>query len=367
MILVESLISKLNKCKIDFFTGVPDSVLKPFSSFIENYKYKKHVIATSEGSAISIGIGYYLSKKKLPCIYFQNSGLGNALNPLISIANREIYSIPLLLIIGWRGSPNISDEPQHRAKGKITLSLLKLLKINYCILRNDNDLVKLNKLIGQAKKNKTIVACLIEKKTLQYKTKAKVIKKDNLITRAEFIEIFLKSTPAKSKIISTTGYTSRELLEIRRKLKKNEGSDFYMVGGMGHSSSVALGYALGSNKKIFCLDGDGSLLMHLGAMRTIGVTNKSGFKHILLNNNSHESVGAQPTYADGINFKNLSKSLGYKNYFQITKRQEIEKKIKKFLSVKGPSLLEVKIQNRSLKNLGRPKNLVKVKNKFMNN
>ena len=140
-----------------------------------------------------------------------------------------------------------------------------------------------------------------------------------------------------------------------------------MVGGMGHSSSVTLGYALGSNKKIFCLDGDGSLLMHLGAMRTIGVTNKSGFKHILLNNNSHESVGAQPTYADGINFKNLSKSLGYKNYFQITKRQEIEKKIKKFISVNGPSLLEVKIQNRSLKNLGRPKNLVKVKNKFMNN
>ena len=118
---------------------------------------------------------------------------------------------------------------------------------------------------------------------------------------------------------------------------------------------------------IFCLDGDGSLLMHLGAMRTIGVTNKSGLKHILLNNNSHESVGAQPTYADGINFKNLSKSLGYKNYFQITKKQEIEKKIKKFISVKGPSLLEVKIQNRSLKNLGRPKNLVKVKNKFMKN
>ena len=343
---------------------MPDSVLKPFSSFIENYKYKKHVIATSEGSAISIGIGYYLSKKK-PCIYFQNSGL-ECSKPFNFYCKQRDLFYSLLLMIGWRGSPNISDEPQHRAKGKITLSLLKLLKINYCILRNDNDLVKLNKLIGQAKKNKTIVACLIEKKTLQHKTKVKVIKKDKLITRAEFIEIFLKSIPAKSKIISTTGYTSRELFEIRRKLKKNEGSDFYMVGGMGHSSSVTLGYALGSNKKIFCLDGDGSLLMHLGAMRTIGVTNKSGFKHILLNNNSHESVGAQPTYADGINFKNLSKSLGYKNYFQITKSKEIEKKIKKFLSVKGPSLLEVKIQNRSLKNLGRPKNLVKVKNKFMN-
>ncbi len=367
MILVKSLISKLNKLKIDFFTGVPDSILKDFSKFIGNYGFKNHIVAVNEGSAVSIGIGYYLSKKKIPCIYFQNSGLGNAINPLISIASKEVYSIPLLLMIGWRGSPRFSDEPQHKAKGRITISILKLLKIEYCILRSNKDLNKLTKLINKARKNKTTVACLLEKKTLFHKSKVNLREKRKFLSRSEFIEFFLKSIPPKSKIISTTGYTSRELFELRKKLKGNRGSDFYMVGGMGYSSSVALGYINKSSKKIFCLDGDGSLLMHLGATRTIGVTKEKGFKHILLNNNSHESVGAQPTYAAGVNFKDLSKSIGYKNYFQISKKIGILKKIKKFISVKGPSLLEVKIRNGSLKNLSRPKNLVKIKNKFMNN
>ena len=167
MIRVKNLISVLKKNKISFFTGVPDSILKSLSSYLEKYSLKKHIIATSEGAAISMGIGHYLSTKKTPCVYLQNSGLSNAINPLISIASKDVYSIPLFLIIGWRGSPKKPDEPQHKAKGRITLNLLKLLKIDYCILRNEKDLQKLKKIILKSKKNKSIVACLIEKDSLQ--------------------------------------------------------------------------------------------------------------------------------------------------------------------------------------------------------
>ena len=190
MIKVKNLLKVLEKNQINFFTGVPDSILKSLSSYLEKYSIKKHVIATNEGAAVSVGIGYNLSTKKIPCIYLQNSGLSNAINPLISIASKDVYSIPLFLIIGWRGSPKKPDEPQHKAKGKITLNLLKLLKINYCILRQEKDLKKLKNLIIKSKKKKSIVACLIEKDSLQT---LKRNKKNNskYILRSEFIKNFL--------------------------------------------------------------------------------------------------------------------------------------------------------------------------------
>ena len=263
-----------------------------------------------------------------------------------------MYSIPLFLLIGWRGSPNKPDEPQHKAKGKITKALLKLLKIKFCILKQEKDLIKLKKLIKDANKNKSIVACLIEKETLRTNLK-KITKKfsSRLIYRYDFLREFLRNVPAKCKIISTTGYTSRELLQLREEDKKNNGKDFYMVGGMGHSTSVASGYALNSNKEVFCLDGDGSVLMHLGSMRTIGYLKNKNYKHVILNNNSHESVGGQPTNADGINFQKLILSIGYRNYFKIDTKNNFKIIIKKFIRSKGPSLLEVKIANGSLKTL----------------
>jgi len=367
MIFVENLIKTLKNNKINFFTGVPDSILSSLSKKLENYPLKKHVIATNEGSAVSIGIGHYLSSKTIPCIYLQNSGLSNAINPLISIANQEVYSIPLFLMIGWRGSPSIPDEPQHKAKGKITLKLLKLLKIKYCILRNEKDLNLLKKIIKESIKNKKIVACLLEKGTLKTKDIIREKKISKSITRAEFIKKFIDLLPLRSKVISTTGYTSRELMEIRKKNSINKGKDFYMVGGMGHSISVALGYAHNSRKQTFCLDGDGSILMHLGPMRTAGYIKNINLKHIILNNNSHESVGGQLTNAAGIDFKKLSKSIGYRNFYKITNKKSLERILKKFVKSKGPSLLEVKINNGTLKSLSRPKNLIKIKDNFMVN
>ena len=364
MINVDSLINLLKKNDSNFFTGVPDSVLKELSSSLQS-KNKNHIIATNEGSAVSLGIGHYLSTKKIPCIYMQNSGLSNALNPLISIAHKRVYSIPLILIIGWRGSPRIKDEPQHNVKGEITESILKLLNIKYTILRSNNDLNKFDKQIKIAKKKSSIVACLIEPGTLE-KIKKVDKKKDFYILDKElFLKTLLLTLKKNTKIISSTGFNSRELIYLRDKFKIANGEDFYMVGGMGHTTSVALGYSLSSKKNIICIDGDGSLLMHLGAIKTAGTFANKNFKYILLNNNSHDSVGGQNTHANNVNFEKLSKSLGFKKFYSIKNENNLKKSIKTFLSEKKLSFLEVKISNSKIKKLPRPTDLIKIKKLFM--
>ena len=367
MINTEQLFKVLKKRKLNFFTGVPDSILKSLSAHLN--KHKNHIIATNEGTAVSMAIGYHLATKKIGCVYMQNSGLGNAINPLISISNSKVYSIPILLIIGWRGAPKTKDEPQHVVKGKITINLLKLLGIEYCILNKENDLKKLERLISKSAKFNKPVACLIKNNTLSINSKIKITNKHikKLPLRKDIILTLLNNINKNDDIISTTGYTSREVNYLRKLNNIKKGRDFYMIGGMGHASSVSLTRSLSKNKKnIICLDGDGSLLMHMGSLFTIGTYAKKNFKHILFNNGSHESVGGQDTNAKLINFKNLVLSLGYKNYFLLQSKSNIKSKIKNFLKSKGPSFLEVKINNGSIKNLDRPNNFIEIKKKFMN-
>jgi phosphonopyruvate decarboxylase len=365
MIKVSALINLLKKNKCNFYTGVPDSVLKELSSYLQNTNKKKHIIATNEAPAVSIGIGQYLSTKKIPAIYMQNSGLSNALNPLISIAHKKVYSIPLILIIGWRGSPYVKDEPQHNVKGKITKEILKLLNIKYTILRSSSDIKKFDKQIKSAKKNKSIVACLIEQGTLEKNKNTKKKKSYYNLNKEFFLKNLLQNLKKNTKIISSTGYNSRELMYLREKYKFKNTKDFYMVGGMGHTSSVALGYSLSSKNKTICIDGDGSLLMHLGSIKTAGNFANKNFKYILLNNNAHDSVGGQSTYANDVDFEKLSKSLGFNNFYSIDNKKNLKKIIKKFLSEKKLSFLEVKVSNSKIKKLPRPTDLIKIKNKFM--
>ena len=364
MIKVSSLINLLKKNNNKFFTGVPDSVLKELSYSLQKKSRKNHSIETNEGAAVSIGIGHYLSTKSIPCIYMQNSGLSNALNPLISIAHEKVYSIPLILIIGWRGSPRLKDEPQHNVKGKITERILKLLNIKYTIIRNNRDLKKFDRQIKIAKKNNSIVACLIEQGTFE-----KTIKIDKNFFYKLDKEIFLKTllqiTKKNTKIISSTGYNSRELMYLRDKFKIKKTSNFYMVGGMGHAASVALGYSLSNKKETLCIDGDGSLLMHLGAIKTAGSFANKNFKYILLNNNSHDSVGGQNTHANEVNFEKLSKSLGFKKFYSIKNDINLKNNIQKFLKESKLSFLEVKVSNSKIKNLPRPADLIKIKKLFM--
>jgi phosphonopyruvate decarboxylase len=363
MIKTEALLTLLKKNKCDFFTGVPDSILKEFSNLLKNKAHKNHIIAANEGTAVSIGIGNYLSTKKTPVIYMQNSGLSNALNPLISIAHEKVYSIPLILIIGWRGSPKVNDEPQHNVKGKITQQILKLLNIKFTIIRSNTDLKKFDRQIKQSKK-KSIVACLIEQGTLEKNKKTEKKKDFYKLNKEFFLKILLENIQKKTRLISSTGYNSREIMYIKDKYQIKNTKDFYMVGGMGHTSSVALGYSI-AKKKIICIDGDGSLLMHLGSMNTAGTFANSNFKYILLNNNSHDSVGGQTTYSNNINFKKLSKSLGFKKFYIIKDTKNLKKKIKSFLLEKSLSFLEVKVGNSKIKKLPRPTNLIKIKNQFM--
>ena len=365
MIKVKSLVNLLKKNNSSFFSGVPDSILKELSFFLKKKKKKDHIIATNEGAAVSLGIGNYLSTKKIPCIYMQNSGLSNALNPLISIAHPQVYSIPLILIIGWRGSPKIKDEPQHNVKGKITQSILKLLNIKYTIIRSNTDLIKFDKQIKIAIKKSTTVACLIEQGTLEKFTSVNKKKDFYKLNKELFLKSLLETLEKNTKIISSTGFNSRELMYLRNKYKIKNSSDFYMVGGMGHTASVALGYSLSSKKKTICIDGDGSLLMHLGSLKTAGTFANKNFKYILLNNNSHDSVGGQETYSNNINFEKLSMSLGFKKFYSIKDDRNLKKNIKKFLQGNTLNFLEVKVSNSKIKKLPRPTDLIKIKKIFM--
>ena len=368
MINPKFFLNFLLKKKINFFTGVPDSLLKTFLSELNSIKEKNNIIAANEGSAVSIGIGYYLATKKIPCIYMQNSGLGNAINPLASLAHENVYSIPMLLIIGWRGGPSFDDEPQHKVKGKITPKILKLLKIKYLIINHKTkNFNRISKLISYSKKQSKPVAIIVEKNTF-LNNKTKINKKEKkLLYRREIIEILLKNLNKKTKLISTTGYTSRELNQIRSQKKLSNGQDFYLVGGMGHATSVAIGVALKNKNKTICLDGDGSLLMHLGSLSTVGYFKNKNFIHILFNNKVHESVGGQKIFSKKIDFKSMVLSLGYRNYYFVKNKDEFEKKIKNFFKTKGTTFIDISTEVGILKNLKRPKNLKIIKKKFLKN
>jgi len=366
MIEIKSFFNFLKTNKINFFSGVPDSVLKETKSFFEKMSDKKHIIASNEGTATSICIGHHLATGNIPCVYLQNSGLGNAINPLISIAHKKVYAIPLLLLVGWRGAPGQKDEPQHLAKGKITKKLLNNLDIKFCEIKNNKDFIELKKLIIYSKKNNKPVACLVKKGVFYNLEKKSVFSNKKGISREIFINHLLECIKKNTKIVASTGYISRELHQIRKNNNNNNGNDFYMVGGMGHAAAVALGLSVSNTRlPVICLDGDGALLMHMGSMANIGYYANSNFKHMVLNNLSHESVGGQKTNIEKTNLSDVSMGMGYKSYMFIEKNEEIKKKIKKFLKLKEPAFLEVRIKKGTIKNLQRPKDLINQKNYFM--
>jgi phosphonopyruvate decarboxylase len=366
MFFAEDLLSQFQKNNINFYTGVPDSVLKNFTILLDKErKNNNHIIAANEGLAVSLAIGYFLSSKKLALVYMQNSGLGNAINPLISVAHSKVYSIPLVILIGWRGAPKETDEPQHKLKGEITEDLLKLLGIKYIIFNSAKDLKKINKLIKFSRKKNKVVAFLVKNNAINLKENYKVKISNTGINRYQFIKQLLKNVKKNTRIISTTGFTSRELYQIRKEENIHNGKDFYMVGGMGHSSMVALGCSLKNKSQVICIDGDGSLMMHMGSLISTGFKSSRNFKHILLNNYCHESVGGAQIDTDRINFEKIVKEFGYKKYFKIKNTNDVKRSISNFLSSVGPSFLEVIINTGTQKKLTRPKNLLEIKKNFI--
>lgn len=346
----------------EFFTGVPDSLLKPLVDYlIDNCQdNKNHVIAANEGNAVAIGAGYHLATGKVPVIYMQNSGEGNAVNPIASLLHPKVYGIPELFIIGWRGEPGVKDEPQHVFQGEITLKLLEILEIKYYVIRDNITLQELSrmmeiiqKLLQQGKSAALVVA----KGALIYEKKKYA--NSYLMKREDILEHILAVT-GDNPIISTTGKASRELFELREKNKLVDdvnvhSRDFLTVGSMGHSSSIALGMALQlPEKNIWCIDGDGAILMHGGAMAVIGKAQPENLIHVVINNEAHESVGGQPTAANAVNLTAMATSCGYKYAHCVADFASLDKILEEYAELKGLRFLEIKAAIGSRTNLGRP-------------
>ncbi len=358
MINPEQFYNLLKENGIDFFTGVPDSQLKNICAYIsDNVSKENHIIAANEGGAVALGAGYHLATGKIPLIYMQNSGIGNATNPLLSLVDKNVYSIPMLLMIGWRGEPGIKDEPQHIKQGEVTTTLLEAMDILYKIIPNNIDKAKviIGESIDYVKKNNCPLAFVIRKNTFEPYKLQNTIKTDYEMTREDAIKIVVDSLNDDDIIISTTGKTSRELYEYREKLNQGHENDFLTVGSMGHASQIALGIALQKpDKQVYCFDGDGAVIMHTGSLGIIGAAAPKNFKHIVFNNGAHDSVGGQPTICFNIDIPVIAKAFGYKSVFNISNRNEIVTTIEKIAQIDGPVLLEIKINKGSRVDLGRP-------------
>lgn len=373
MISPLDLLNYLTEQGIEFFTGVPDSQLKEFCNcLIKAYGVgNKHIIAPNEGNAVALATGYYLATGKIGMVYLQNSGLGNAVNPITSLADPKVYSIPVLYMVGWRGMPGVHDEPQHIKQGEITLSLLELLGIEYMILEKETSLDDINKTF-----NDKFIPALNQGKSVAF-----VVKKGSFLAevsyqhkieytlkREDAIQIVLSHTSENDAVISTTGKISREVYEQRDMHKKGHEKDFLTVGSMGHASMIALQIAKQKpERNIWCLDGDGAMLMHTGALALIGACKPENFRHILLNNNAHESVGGLPTVSTSVDFPALARACGYKATFKVQDEESLQQVLINLKNDKGPVLIEIDVSNTSRNDLGRPKTSpIQNKLEFMN-
>ena len=365
---VETLVKVLGA---DFYTGVPDSQLKALCNYlIHTYGIdpKHHVIAANEGNCAALAAGYHLATGKVPVVYMQNSGEGNIINPAASLLNEKVYAIPMIFVVGWRGEPGIHDEPQHIYQGEVTVKLLDDMGIESYIISNDTteeDLENaMNHFNGLLKLGKD-VAFVVRKGALSYDEPVEY-KNDNVMKREEIIDHFTEVT-GNYPIVSTTGKASRELFEIRTANNQNHGSDFLTVGSMGHASSIALGVAINKpEKKIWCIDGDGAALMHMGAMGVIGANKPANLIHILINNGAHETVGGMPTVASNMDFVAIAKACGYPNAVSVDSFDQLDHELLKAKNCNELSLIEVKCSIGARDDLGRPTTTaLENKNNFM--
>ena len=355
MIEADFFYNRLAEAGVGFFTGVPDSLLKDFCAYITgNTEEHNHIIAVNEGAAVALACGYHLATGRIPLVYMQNSGIGNAVNPLLSLADTEVYRIPLVLVIGWRGEPGIHDEPQHIKQGKVTCSLFDTMGIPYAVLENTEEGAsrQIETCFNTISETQSPYAFVIRKDTFAPYSFAK---EENTASmkREEAIEVI--ASCRDGIFVSTTGMISRELYELREKENPvNHDRDFLTVGSMGHASSIALAIALQRPQiQVTCLDGDGAALMHLGAFAAIGTKKPNNFCHIVLNNGAHDSVGGQPTIAPFIDLPAIARACGYVNIHKAKTMQELQNILAN--KNEGLTFIEVMVKKGARKDLGRPK------------
>ena len=358
MIKPQFFIEALGSLGVDFFAGVPDSLLKNICAYItDNLPKEQNIIAANEGGAMGIAAGYHLSTGKIPCVYMQNSGEGNIINPLASLTDKEVYNIPVLLLIGWRGRPGVHDEPQHVKQGKVTTGLLNTMGINYTVLSKEETTAEkqIRQAIEYMHKTKECYAIIIEKDTFDSYSLQFVIDNGLPASRELAIEVAVKCMQPNAVVVSTTGMISRELFEIREKRGEGHQHDFLTVGSMGHASQIALGIALQQpNRPVYCFDGDGASIMHMGNMAITAQMQPKNYIHIIFNNGAHDSVGGQPTVGLQINLCAIAKAVGYKDAITADNTEQFEKAIKDAQQMEGPILIEARVRKGNRKDLGRP-------------
>lgn len=353
---VEDFVDILN---CDFYTGVPDSQLKALCNYLINtygIDEKHHLIAANEGNCAALAAGYHLATGKVPVVYMQNSGEGNIINPVASLLNDKVYAIPCIFVIGWRGEPGVHDEPQHIFQGQITCDLLDLMDIANFTIGEDTTVDELESVMdefNQILSSGKNVAFVVRKNALTYDEKV-VYENDNDMIREEIIEHIVNVT-GEDPIVSTTGKASRELFEIRESNNQGHQYDFLTVGSMGHTSSIALGVAINKpDEKIWCIDGDGAALMHMGSLAVVGNVNPDNLVHIVINNGAHETVGGMPTVASTMDLVSIAKSCGYSYAVSVDNFDDLDNELKLAKSRNKLTFIEILSSIGSRKDLGRP-------------
>lgn len=353
---VETFVNMLN---VDFYTGVPDSLLKPLCNYLMDaygIDSKHHMIAANEGNCAALAAGYHLATGKVPAVYMQNSGEGNIINPLASLLNDKVYAIPMIFIVGWRGEPGVYDEPQHIYQGEVTIKLLEDMDVAAYVVTKETTEEELNaqmqvfrSLLAKGKD----VAFVVKKGALSFGENVEY-SNENHMRREEIIE-HIVNVSKEDPILSTTGKASRELFEIREKNGQSHKYDFLTVGSMGHTSSIALGVALQKpQQKIWCIDGDGAMLMHMGAMAVIGANKPSNLVHIVINNGAHETVGGLPTVASEINLVKMAEACGYPYAVRVSEFEQLDKELQAAKERRELTLIEVECAIGAREDLGRP-------------
>ncbi len=360
MIRPEFFINALSANGMTFFAGVPDSLLKNVCAYItDNIPSDRNIIAANEGGAMGLAAGHYLATGNVPVVYMQNSGEGNIVNPLLSLTDKEVYKIPVLLIIGWRGEPGKHDEPQHVKQGKVTLSLLDTMGISYAVLSNDEAEAEQQIKAAAAHMAETgeAYALVVRKGTFDdYKLQTVTTDNTSKLSRETAISLVAGKVESDAVIVSTTGMISRELFEYRTRCGMSHERDFLTVGSMGHASQIALGVALSQpNRRVYCFDGDGASIMHMGNMAIVGNMHPANYVHVVFNNGAHDSVGGQPTVGLKINHPQIAKSVGYAHVLSVSDENALLDAMTTVATLTdGPVFIEVQVCKGARKDLGRP-------------
>ena len=342
---------------IDFFAGVPDSLLKEFCAYVTAHaRSEGHVITANEGNAVAMAAGHYLGSGHPALVYMQNSGLGNTVNPLLSLADEEVYGLPMLLLIGWRGEPGVKDEPQHIKQGRVTPALLDAMEIPWFILESESDSgAVVAKAMASMRERGAPVALLVRKGAFASAGTETERGEKYPMTREQGIWSVVDSLGGVDTVVAATGMPSRELYEYRDARGDGHGNDFLTVGSMGHTASIAQGLAASRpGERVVCLDGDGGILMHMGSLAILGQQGPSNLLHVVLNNGAHDSVGGQPTVGFGVDFVTIALACGYRQARSVSDPEAITEVLAEWRNEAGPLLLEIRVARGARADLGRP-------------